>query len=240
MLEKYFKHLKWDSSFFEYKIAQIKNNEITENTLSSVINFLKGSGYKLLVWKIPSENKNSFEFAKKNKGTLVDEKTTFTIQTDKIPTSFNYSEIIEYPYKEVNNELLNLALESGEFSRFKIDLNFKENEFEKLYTKWIERSVKKEIAEKVFVYLLNNKIIGMITLNKINGLGLIGLIAVNKDHRGLNIGKKLIQKAISYFYSVNVTSLEVVTQAKNKPACSFYEKCNFKVKEIECVFHFWL
>ena len=80
----------------------------------------------------------------------------------------------------------------------------------------------------------------MITIGKKNSKGAIGLIAVNKEYRGLNIGKQLIQNAINYFNSISVTKLEVVTQGKNKQACLFYEKCNFKIKKIEYVFHFWL
>jgi len=240
MLEKYFKQLKWDSDFFGYKIAQVNNGESIEIKLPSILTFLKESDYKLLVWKIPLENKKLFEIAINNKGILVDEKTTYTILINKNIINSNTPKIIEYPYKGINKELLNLAIESGEFSRFKIDLNFKNGEFKKLYKKWIERSVKKEIAEKVFVYILNNKIVGMITIGKKNSKGAIGLIAVNKEYRGLNIGKQLIQNAINYFNSISVTKLEVVTQGKNKQACLFYEKCNFKIKKIEYVFHFWL
>lgn len=59
--------------------------------------------------------------------------------------------IVPYTAAAPDSELLSLALNSGEFSRFKLDPLFSAELFEKLYTRWITRSVRKEIAWQVLV-----------------------------------------------------------------------------------------
>lgn len=122
-------------------------------------------------------------------GFLADEKVTlYTIIKDEDNTII--SENIEsYRLNYVSEKLKLLTLQSGFFSRFKTDLHFRNNEFNKLYLEWIEKSVEKIIAIEVLVYYINEEEKGFVTLNVTNNVGHIGLIAVDEKERGKSIGK---------------------------------------------------
>src|SRR5690606_27130927 len=64
------------------------------------------------------------------------------------------------------DQLLQLTLESGEYSRFAIDKNFVNNEYRKLYTKWIENSIDKINAIEVLLAVEGESILGFVTLTK--------------------------------------------------------------------------
>ena len=61
------------------------------------------------------------------------------------------------------NVLYELAFESGKYSRFKLDKNFSEIDFRKLYKKWVDNSLNLEIADEVLVYKISDIIQGFIT-----------------------------------------------------------------------------
>lgn len=109
-----------------------------------------------------------------------------------------------------------------------------------MYKQWIINSVNHKIAKEVFVYKINNKIAGMITLSEKNKRGDIGIIAVNKNYRKQKIASKLIDAAETYFFACNYSEIQVVTQRNNMPACTLYEKVGFTIDKIEYVYHVWL
>ncbi len=126
------------------------------------------------------------------------------------------------------------------YSRFKIDPYFRNNEFERLYTEWIEKSVERRLANEVLIYNEGDELLGFITLALREKTGSIGLIAVDENQRGKAIGKKLIRAALAYFKDHKITTVEVVTQKANYAACRFYESCGFKIKSIVNIYHLWI
>jgi hypothetical protein len=48
------------------------------------------------------------------------------------------------------------------YSRFKVDPNFRNHEFERLYTQWIYNSFDSSKNARVFAYLSENKIQGVL------------------------------------------------------------------------------
>jgi dTDP-4-amino-4,6-dideoxy-D-galactose acyltransferase len=237
---QFFEDLKWDSDFFGYKVAQILNQDIDEQYFTETINYLKTQNYRLVYLKTEPENTKLNDFAKRNKIFLADKKVTFSIKFSEADNFSESNEIKDYKHDFVSDDLLKLAYQCGEFSRFKIDKNFKNREFEKLYQIWIEKSVKKEIAEKIFAYYIENSVSGMITLTKKNNIGIISLIGVDSNFRGQKIGQKLIEQTKNYFKQQNIFKIDVVTQLDNQTACNFYKKCGFKISKIENIYHLWM
>ena len=126
--------LAWDSGFFGYPIGklQIATFEELDNTLFESI-----ARPFQLVYVFSSVPLRS------NLLKHVDTKTTLSqtlgdaikLEDDPYVCSF-VNGVHSY------ENLEQLALESGVYSRFKVDTNFKSNEYERLYTKWIQNSVK--------------------------------------------------------------------------------------------------
>lgn len=230
-------YLEWDSAFFDKKIGRLELRHTDENLIEMLVE-AKQQDYDLLYVFTSEEcliNENDcFPF----KGTLVDRKVVYTIDiSDEVALS---QQVKEYLSAELTPELLNLAYESGKFSRFRLDKNFHESDFQRLYARWIEKSVAHEMADKVFVIQESNKIVGMVTLKISGNTAEIGLIAVDSKMQGKGYGKLLVERCISEAALSNCKTLTVPTQFENKPACKFYDRCGFQVKSITNIYHFWL
>ena len=237
-----YKHIKWDSNFFKFKVAKIIPEDLKVQQLEKIIYLLKKDNYRLLYWQANPHNEENIQGAGKFNGVLSDIKTTFLLSLEDY-TSENSDypiNIHEYDLPQPNNQLINLALQSGEYSRFKTDKNFPSQSFEKLYTEWLVKSVKKELSDTILVYIINDFICGMITLYIKEKAGSIGLFGVDERYRERNIGKELINASKIYFKNKNCTSIEVVTQEKNIIACNFYINNGFTKFKTANFYHFWL
>lgn len=229
-------HLSWDSEFFGYRIGKCQISESDENDLKEIIK-LNTLDYRLIYFFVPPSYTNINRIISELGASLYDEKTTYINPRFQVP-DIHTDSITEI--NEIDDSTIHLALLSGEFSRFKLDTGFKNNEFEKLYREWIIQSVNHKIADEVLVYRISGINAGLITLRHFQDFSNIGLIAVNEEYRGKNIGSKLLNAA---FYSSKIngnSTIEVVTQKKNRGACKFYEKNGFQIKEITNVYHLWL
>lgn len=234
-----FKHLDWDSQFFNYKVALLDSEKVhSETEVEGCLKELKKMRYKLAYIFIPLQNKELNEIVKQQGGLLVDTKTTYA--TSSIIGEEVSANIISFLGNEPVKDLLNLAIESGIYSRFSKDKNFKNNEFWRLYTEWITNSVSRKMADEVLVYNENNKISGFVTLKANGSNGKIGLIAVSATLRGKGIGRELMKASHNWYLSKELTTATVVTQGENKPACKLYEKCGYHISEVQNVYHFWL
>jgi dTDP-4-amino-4,6-dideoxy-D-galactose acyltransferase len=141
MIEK----LMWDSDFFGYLVGRINTSET--------------------FFKISTDELNNFRliylFSDKvleitdSKILEVDIKTTLVKLIEKNELYPVHESISEYSGGQ-DTKMKSLALESGKYSRFKTDKNFMNNEFIKLYSKWIEDSITKVIADKLIVFSENN------------------------------------------------------------------------------------
>lgn len=133
-----------------------------------------------------------------------------------------------------------LAIQSGPYSRFSVDPKLPEEKFIELYKIWINRSLKKEIADEVLVIREGENVVGMVTLGEKDGKGDIGLIAVERDRRGRKYGEALVRAAQCWFIRRGYEFGQAVTQGGNIPACSLYKKCGYSVEKVEYFYHFWL
>lgn len=222
--------LKWDSNFFGYEIGKINYQSFDNNSIKEILE--KSTDYKL-VYVFVNEKINHPKFK------LVDEKVTLSINVfnskiqDSNITSFDK---LTHDF----DELKKLAIISGIYSRFKIDQNFSNNEFERLYTEWINQTVTSENTLDILVYLFEDKIVGFVTLLKVNEKKAdIGLLAVNESFRGKGIGSKLLIQAINLCFENGYDELNVVTQQQNLPALNLYQSNKFIISEKKNIYHIW-
>jgi len=228
----------WDSGFFDKKIGKIEYDWSPEGDLIQLFQTAKEDGYQLIYvfgdgdTFVPDAVLNQFN------GRLVDRKCLYskTITADDSCES----NAVEYKLTELTHDLESLALLSGAHSRFRLDKGFDNADFERLYAIWINRSLKKEIADKIFVVAEPDKVMGMITLKINEDVGHIGLCAVSEAAQGKGYGGNLIKACVNELLSKKVYQLEVPTQMDNRSACRFYEKCGFSIKSITNTYHFWL
>lgn len=226
--------LEWDSRFFNLRIGKV--NVSSQEEMKELFGQSKELRQKYDLLYIFS--KIALEIPK-DTCYLVDQKVVY--KTDINPISIQIDEhIIEYNTEIVTEDLLNLALESGVYSRFKLDEYFPENAYERLYKCWIEQSVKHKIATEVFCYLVEERPKGVLTLCRKGANGDIGLVATNPLFRGKGIAISLLSHVKDFCFQHKIHYLTVATQKRNRAACHLYEKAGFTIDSCTNIWHWWL
>lgn len=225
--------LKWDSEFFEYEIGKViinKNQGFDFDLFSTLAQPFK------LVYIFSEEKLNC------NSIKSVDQKVLFSKQLGQ------YNSLAKPNRKIKNfdignhsyNDLKELAFSSGIYSRFSTDVNFRNNEFKRLYTKWVDRSIAEKDSFEILIHQEHKEILGFITFDKKQKItSQVGLIAVNGKSRGMGIATQLIEETQYRVLHLGFDVLEVATQLQNVPATKLYQKCGFKIKEIKYIYHYW-
>jgi dTDP-4-amino-4,6-dideoxy-D-galactose acyltransferase len=229
--------LDWDSQFFGYPVAKISFGKDGADKLENVFQQINSENIRLTYLFVNPDDREINRFIEGKGCLLADQKVVFAKTTEK---HFNFkNKIIEFQETEINEKILSLALISGIWSRFRIDKNFVNNEFERLYTEWLSNSINKTIALKTLVAIQETDFVGITTLGEKSDYADIGLVAVDENHRGQGIGYDLIHTADNTAFNLGYEKIKVVTQLKNNEACNLYKKCNFHVESITNIYHYW-
>ena len=142
--------------------------------------------------------------------------------------------------REFQPELEQLALQSGEYSRFRTDKRFAPGVFEQLYNHWLRASFSGEMAEAVFAFHNARSFpTGLLTLQPQGPVARIGLLAVRAETRGQGQGRALVEAAQRTAQEWGCGSLRVTTQLDNEPACRFYAQCGFTIEQVAHLYHLW-
>ncbi|MCF8296583.1 MAG: GNAT family N-acetyltransferase [Bacteroidales bacterium] len=225
MIEK----LDWDSEFFGYPVGRIILDESENNELALL---LKEQNQYRLVYivskKVLPVLENIF---------LTDRKVVFVKSLNKDTKACS---LIEFDTAiHSYSELLDLALLSGIYSRFRNDKNFRNNEFSRLYKQWIDNSISNDNTN-VLIEIKKGRIAGFITVeNKPEKRAQIGLIAVNEEFQGQQIGSLLVKESEYKAIENGNEFMQVTTQSLNIPAVRLYEKSNYHISSISYIYHYW-
>jgi dTDP-4-amino-4,6-dideoxy-D-galactose acyltransferase len=222
------KHLDWDSSFFNKKIGLLDlSNDYKFSEIQNDYDLIYVISDKEISVDIPNfkqtYSENKIVFSKK------------IAQNREAADANIFSELNSLPKKEIYD----LAFESGKFSRFNLDLNFKNSEFQKLYEKWVDNSYTKEFADNVLVYNYKNKSVGFVTYKVFGNYAKVGLIATNPQYQGKGTGRKMLEAVEKELFAVGVAELRIPTQLQNEIACLFYTKMGYEIIENKILKHYW-
>jgi dTDP-4-amino-4,6-dideoxy-D-galactose acyltransferase len=129
-------------------------------------------------------------------GIITDAKTTYELPLSKLDASALFKCIynadddirirIEYKSPQNNNtKLRDLAVTSGEWSRFRVDTNIPTHVYTAIFEAWINNSVNRSIADEVFVASLasTGEDVGFLTVKRRGNVINIGLLAVDGNFR---------------------------------------------------------
>jgi len=227
--------LDWDSSFFGYEVGNII---LTEDYLFDKTDFIRSTSKFKLVYLF---SKKLIDF---DSISLVDDKIVLSRDLSYFEINEKRNTVVIQTFNSKIHsveEIQKLSLESGIYSRFYLDKNFKDNEYEKLYLSWINQSIGGRLAFAVLVAVNENKtILGFITINKKKEfIAEIGLIAVSNESRGKGVAKNLLKKSFEVVNELGYKKIQVVTQKNNLPAMNLYKSEGFKIIERTYVYHYW-
>ncbi|MBC8289250.1 MAG: GNAT family N-acetyltransferase [Planctomycetes bacterium] len=232
--------LEWDSQFFGLPVARILDPAMNTEQLSDILRDLERDQVKLVYW--PSWVRHDETAISKAGGYLTDKTLTFTINlksatltNDTVPVP-----VVPYMRSTPSETLRNLAIQSARYSRFAIDPQIPQAMCDSLFSTWITRSIRKEIAREVLVIQDNNTVAGFVTLGEKDGRGDIGLLAVDSKYRRQRFGTALVQAALHWFSTHEYACCQVKTQGRNTAACRVYRKCGYSIEQSQYLYHFWL
>lgn len=228
--------LEWDTNFFGFGVCklQVEHASCVEQAVARA----RAAGMRLAYWFVDPADADAPRMAKAIGATLVDQKVTYLSELARATPAALDARIERAT--EVSGQLRALAIQSGQHSRYKIDPNFGQDAFERMYTIWLERAVDGAIAREVLVYREGGRELGFVTAGVKNGRANIGLIAVDAGARSKGIGVHLVNAALSKAKQWGVDQMDVVTQKDNGGACRFYERCGFTQEKVEHIYHVWL
>jgi dTDP-4-amino-4,6-dideoxy-D-galactose acyltransferase len=225
--------LNWDSDFLGFEVGSITISD--DDPFFSIDNY-NFSDYKLVYLFKPSH----FHQLKINTQFLVDVKYRYRMALKSFETSFtNKYDISIFSNSTASDELIDLCISSGEYSRYKLDSNFNNSVYPSLYKLWITNALNGKKKEKVFVCNLDGFLAGLIIVSFISTIATIEILAVNEKYRGRGIAKALIDISIRESINQGCTDLYVSTQQKNLSSCALYESVGFKLDSSTDVYHFW-
>jgi len=228
-------YLNFDSQLFEINVGKYElSNNFKIDSIKNQLNKFD------LIYLFSNENDTKINLKPVDTKIIFRlklEDKTFTEPNSKVLITSSNFQNFEY------SNLLKLSYLAGDFSRFKIDKNFKKGAFKAMYKLWLDESLNLRIADKVFICYLESNLkrpIGLITI-KIDDVNnaRIGLISVSPEQQCIGIGKKLIFHTIKYLKEQNIKTLDVATQLENRNAVNFYIKCGFDEFSRSNVYHLW-
>ena len=239
-VDRYIVPLPWDSDFFGFKIARLVPRRSRSAELRMHLEEQWEQGIGLVYWGSDPNDAESQSAAVASQGLLVDRKTVFVRKLDgfAVRPSERY-EARSLPEDGWSGELASLALQIGQYSRFRQDHHFSQAAWQKLYWTWMENSVNRAIADDVLVIRKAGFVVAVVTVRARGNIGEIGLLGVQESQRGAGLGRALVNSALGWFSERPLSHVRVVTQGNNRAACQMYKACGFLVESVENFYHFW-
>lgn len=225
MIEK----LSWDSTFFGFPVGKIFVENPAEFNKDQFI--LAAKDFRLIyVFSVKPFVDNTFVEP-------VDVKLTFQKELNAFDASIELRFFDEKDHDK--KALLELAYESGIYSRFRTDSNFRKDDFFRMYEIWINKSLESN-QRFVLVRHVNNELKGFVTVDFTDAKNAaIGLIAVDQASQGLGVGSELMKQAENLAAKFERRFLKVSTQLENVQASAFYKKNGYSLINQEYIYHFW-
>ena len=231
--------LTWDSEFFGFKVARILLKNPAAEELSEAVHQADRDGIVCLYWLADCADTLASLTAATCGFRLVDIRVTFehalsTRAGENLPQS-----CVRRYVPEDLPALVALARKSHRDSRFFSDGNFAVERCEALYEEWIRKSCQSG-SGAVLVAVQEEQPAGYCTCSvSQDGVGNIGLIAVDPRWRRARLGTALVESALGYFRGEGMRVATVVTQGRNLASQRLYQRCGFVTQSIQLWYHRW-
>jgi dTDP-4-amino-4,6-dideoxy-D-galactose acyltransferase len=238
--------LSWDTQHLGRPVARIRARRVRDHELDAVLCAARAAGIALVYWQAETSMKPDAALLNCHGGALVDRKAVFWAELDSLVrpgAAIDDFIIAESSSGSVSEALFELAIAAGRFSRFRVDMRYPRAKFEALYRQWLERSLRREIADCVYFAQprqTSETPLGLVTVAVQGGEGSIGLIAVHTVAQRRGLASRLLGAAHEFMRQRGATSAKVVTQLANEPACRLYERAGYDLVEVSDFYHFWL
>ena len=171
--------LSWDTEHFGFKVGKSYAGAQSFDR-DFLVDIMKLEGYKLVYLfsdeKLPIED-------------FYDHKLIYEKKRSEYNIVSANEQIVSYKGKVYGEDLEEIAIASGIYSRYHQDPEFPDDKFENLYKLWLANSINGEFATDVLVQIDNKyNPKGLITYKVEGESASIGIIAVSAERRNSGIG----------------------------------------------------
>ena len=240
--------LEWDSDKFGFPVAKVRR-VMSAIDLRGAIERMRALGVVLAYYVVPESSRLADRDAAALGATLIDTRVTLVRRVGSVvlepvdPLSrFHHADFTIESYRRggADPALVELARNAGRFSRFRVDPRIDAAVFHAIYDAWLVRSVRREIAQEVYVARAASELVGLVTMSTVGRRGTIGLLSVHESARGRGLGRALAELASAWSTAQRLPETQVATQLANAPACALYEGTGYVVERREPTYHIWL
>lgn len=230
----------WDSGFFGRRLAQVTGHQATAPDLEAAIEQARAASVECLYFLADAADRDTVRAAEATGFSLVDVRLTL----ERIVANGGAASTPDAAIRPARLEdlplLSALARTSHRNTRFHIDPHFDPQRSDEMYVVWIERSVRGELADAVFVADADGAARGYITVSGGDAASSIGLVAVEAAYRGRGLGDRLLRAAVQWTAARGLGRVSVVTQGRSAPSIRFYERAGFTTSLVQFWYHRWL
>jgi len=231
--------LPWDSQFFGFKVGRVLlKNPAAEELAEAVLQANRG-GIVCLYWLADCADSLASSPATTCGFRLVDIRVTFEHALSARAGENPPLSCVRRYVPEDLPALVALARKSHRDSRFFSDGSFAEERCEALYEEWIRKSCQSG-SSVVLVAVPEEQPAGYCTCSvSRDGVGNIGLIAVDPRWRRARLGTALVESALDHFRAESMRTATVVTQGRNLASQRLYQRGGFVTQSIQLWYHRW-
>ena len=234
-------YLNWDSEFFGCRIARLTTDRLSVDLLEQVGDWCNENAIDCLYFLTEVGDEQSIRLAAAHDFELVDIRMTLSrgLGDAEGHSGRTPAGIVRAVRPEDLPALRAIARKSHRDSRFYFDRHFPNDQCDRLYETWIEKSCA-GYADTVIVAEYQEQPVGYISCKaQQSKVGQIGLLAIDGGVAGLGLGSMLVSAALDWCRSQSHERVFVVTQGRNVPAQRCYQKNRFLTESVQIWYHRW-
>lgn len=229
--------LQWDTDYFGISSARVNlNGSVDKEGQEEILDFCKDYQF-VTISNHNNINENNQWIGKRTESFLAD----MNMQYLKILNDeSNYRDDRTYVINNLsrNEQIVDIARSTFNYSRFFNDQNLAENKAKKIYIHWTISAFDQK--NKYFVISTRDgNVAGYILFSMSKDISVIELIAVDEKYQGQSIGKSLIYTMETFVLNRGIKKIKVGTQANNITANQFYTGMGFKYVSCGSIYHLW-
>ncbi|MCS7459897.1 GNAT family N-acetyltransferase [Paenibacillus doosanensis] len=231
--------LDWDTNYFGVRSAKVVLKDcVIEGEREDIIEHLKPFDF-VTILNNGNNSSNNIWLGRETNAFLTDVNIQFTKALKEKPVCVSDIAKVYQGYHR-DEELLEIARNTFEYSRFFNDPYLPSDKSKNIYVHWAASAF--DNPKRFFTIIkVNEKTVGFILFSmRFEDLSAtVELIAVNSEYKGQHIGKTLISCFESYVFDNGIRMIKVGTQSDNMLAAGFYTSCGFKYSKSSTVYHYW-
>ncbi|NNL64759.1 MAG: GNAT family N-acetyltransferase [Myxococcales bacterium] len=236
--------LEWDSRHFGRRVERTRPGDLDEGALAEALERARARGTRLVYHFRSPAAPLSRDLLDRFGGLRVCTQMRFAKDLGSEPAIAPPDGVRIAPtdQREASDVMREVALVAGETSRFRVDPGIPDERFEALYRLWVDRSFRREIADRVMrVTEADGSEIGFLTVVfHPPEFGQLGIGGLSDRARGRGIGPALFTAAEREIARAGLPRSEVATQRENEPACRLYVSLGYHAILEEDAYHFHL